>query len=859
MLIDTTDPLHSLELINRIQCLGVAYHFEKEIEKILLKIYETNVGYDDLYAVALHFRLLRQQRYHISSDVFSKFLDKKREFISCLNNDVKALLSLYEASHLSMPGEEILDKALEFSKIQLKTLASNMDPYLSEMVSSSLAIPLVRRGNRLKAKHYLSIFEKESICNETLLNFAKLDFNILQATHQEEARSLSIWWKDLNLTKSLPFTRDRLIEGYFWTLLVYFEPHYSRARLMMTKIFSLISILDDIYDAYGTVEELQLLTDVIESWQLENVGKLPQYMQHEFLASYSNFKEFENKLEQEQYSFRVHYLKEEEKKMAKAYFQEAIWANDGYVPKLKDYLGVSIITAGYGYLACASYIGMQDEISKEFFDWVTSMPQIIKSANFITRLANDIGSNEFEQKRKHVASAVQCYVMEYRCSNEEARNKLMEMVEEEWKILNREFMFSKKNIPIHLLWTIINLTNAIEFVYKDAQDNYTESTKSMKDNIIDVLIEPVQIHMDVKVINRGDFEGRRTSKRKLDSKLLKKGLVIVSKCQCCYHFENINHVFINGPIAIKVWNYFDNIFKVMVDGYYASFTTKIRDWIIPIKEHIRNIIPVFICWYLWASRNDSKHNNIRMDAMNIISKVKNKVIQLYNANLIKPISFKNHYNAATALGLVFSNRTIQSREKLIYWKRPVIGYFKLNTDSSYNSDTAGCGGIIRDHNGKIVVAFAGPSSGTNVITAEIDSLNFGVKLCLSLGYINIWVEVDALLLFQYINGNAVADALAKMGIRPYVEFWEFVFFAGLAGHWLFFSWVLGYETNAISIPMVNPLFLELRARFVQGTFRGFLSGQGDVSGNFTAWMMAGGLDELISIEANVSFVLGKIY
>ncbi|XP_020674813.1 valencene synthase isoform X2 [Dendrobium catenatum] len=451
MLIDNTHPLHSLELIDRIQCLGVAYHFEKEIEEKLLKFYETSASYDDLYTVALNFRLLRQQRYHISCDVFSKFLDEKGEFMSCLNDDVKALLSLYEAAHLSMPDEKILDKALDFSKIQLKTLASNMDPYLSKMVSSSLEIPLVRRGDRLKAKLYISIFEKESICNETLLNFAKLDFNFLQASHQEEARSLSIWWKDLNLTKSLPFTRDRLIE------------------------------------------------DVIESWQFENVGKLPQYMQHEFIALYKNFKEFENKLEQEQYSFRVHYLKEEKKKVAKAYFQEAKWANDGYFPKLKDYLGVSLISSGYSYLACASYIGMQDEISKEFFDWVTGMPLIIKSAEFIARVVNDIRTNEFEQKRKHVPSAVQCYVMEHGCSKEEASKKLMEMVEEEWKILNREFMFSKKKIPIHLLRTIVNLANAIEFIYKDTQDNFTESTKTMKDNIIDLLVEPVQIHMDVRL------------------------------------------------------------------------------------------------------------------------------------------------------------------------------------------------------------------------------------------------------------------------------------------------------------------------------------------------------------------------
>ncbi|KAI0502218.1 hypothetical protein KFK09_017165 [Dendrobium nobile] len=499
MLIDNTHPLHSLELIDRIQCLGVAYHFEKEIEEKLLKFYETSASYDDLYTVALNFRLLRQQRYHISCDVFSKFLDEKGEFMSCLKDDVKALLSLYEAAHLSMPDEEILDKALDFSKMQLKTLASNMDPYLSKMVSSSLEIPLVRRGDRLKAKLYISIFEKESICNETLLNFAKLDFNLLQASHQEEARSLSIWWKDLNLTKSLPFTRDRLIEGYIWALIVSFEPHFSRARLMMAKVISLITILDDIYDVYGTIEELQLLTDVIESWQFENVGKLPQYMQHEFLALYRNFKEFENKLEQEQYSFRVHYLKEKKKKVAKAYFQEAKWANDGYFPKLKDYLGVSLISCGYSYLACASYIGMQDEISKEYFDWVTGMPLIIKSVEFIARMVNDIRTNEFEQKRKHVPSAVQCYVMEHGCSKEEASKKLMEMVEEEWKILNREFMFSKKKIPIHLLRTIVNLANAIEFIYKDTQDNFTESTKTMKDNIIDLLVEPIQIHMDVRL------------------------------------------------------------------------------------------------------------------------------------------------------------------------------------------------------------------------------------------------------------------------------------------------------------------------------------------------------------------------
>lgn len=90
------------------------------------------------------------------------------------------------------------------------------------------------------------------------------------------------------------------------------------------------------------------------------------------------------------------------KRLSKAYFQEAKWANDGYVPKFDEYLRVSLITSAYSCLLCAACIGMQDEISKDFFDWVISMPQIIKSINFISRVMNDIASHEVSFKSKCV-------------------------------------------------------------------------------------------------------------------------------------------------------------------------------------------------------------------------------------------------------------------------------------------------------------------------------------------------------------------------------------------------------------------------------------------------------------------------
>nr|GMC76504.1 (-)-germacrene D synthase-like [Ipomoea batatas] len=64
--------LKKLELIDKIQRLGVDYHFENEIEASIRHIFDNyddcNKGDDEnnLYIVALRFRLLRQEGHHIS-------------------------------------------------------------------------------------------------------------------------------------------------------------------------------------------------------------------------------------------------------------------------------------------------------------------------------------------------------------------------------------------------------------------------------------------------------------------------------------------------------------------------------------------------------------------------------------------------------------------------------------------------------------------------------------------------------------------------------------------------------------------------------------------------------------------------
>ena len=64
-------PSQLLKFIDAVQRLGLAYHFEVEIEEAIQQIYcsfddSNDMDGDDLYNIALQFRLLRQQEYNIS-------------------------------------------------------------------------------------------------------------------------------------------------------------------------------------------------------------------------------------------------------------------------------------------------------------------------------------------------------------------------------------------------------------------------------------------------------------------------------------------------------------------------------------------------------------------------------------------------------------------------------------------------------------------------------------------------------------------------------------------------------------------------------------------------------------------------
>ena len=108
-----------------------------------------------------------------------------------LSSDVEGLLSLYEASHLAMHGENTLVEGWNFSIKNLKSLMGKLDSDSAKQVKQSLEIPLYLRMPRVEARSFIDVYQRDMTKNLSLLELAKLDYNLVQYVYQQEVKELA--------------------------------------------------------------------------------------------------------------------------------------------------------------------------------------------------------------------------------------------------------------------------------------------------------------------------------------------------------------------------------------------------------------------------------------------------------------------------------------------------------------------------------------------------------------------------------------------------------------------------------------------------------------------------------------------
>ncbi|MED6167491.1 hypothetical protein PIB30_003462 [Stylosanthes scabra] len=246
--------------------------------------------------------------------------------------------SLFEAAQLRIDGEDILEEAHDFTYTNLKSIINQLNSSLAGQINQSLRQPLHKAIPRIGARSYISFYKEDPSHNKELLAFANLDFNMLQKLHQKEVGSITKWWKRSDFATKVFYARDRVVEAYFWPFAMSSDPKHSTQRRKVGKLVTCTSFLDDTYDVYGTIEELELFKMAIQRMDISCIASLPECMKVVFNAIAELCAEIESlTTEGGKSSLASQYVKQAYFKVAEAYFVEAKWCHESYIPIYDEY------------------------------------------------------------------------------------------------------------------------------------------------------------------------------------------------------------------------------------------------------------------------------------------------------------------------------------------------------------------------------------------------------------------------------------------------------------------------------------------------------------------------------------------
>ncbi|CAI9299806.1 unnamed protein product [Lactuca saligna] len=495
MICKVSHPFRTLELIDDLRRLGIAYHFVDEINYLLEMIYhnyyETQDMWDimDLNHKALGFRLMRQHGYHVPQDIFRNFSDTTRNHKPHLYQDMMCTLNLYEASYHSFENESILDDIRDFTSNYLKENLEQIIENLSSMVTHALELPLHWRVPRVEAKWFIVEYENRSGMNPTLLELAKLDFNIGQAMHLEDLQHSSRWWRDTSWDKNLSFARDRLVENFLWTVGVNYLPHFSVERKTLLKVNAIITTIDDVYDVYATLDELELFTDIVDRWDINLVGKLPHYMKICFIGFYNSVNEMIYETLTKTGFMILPYLKKEWADLCKAYLVEARWYHSGHTPTLEEYLDNACVSIAAPVILMHLSFLTSITSKEEILQGIKRAENIVRYSSIILRLVDDLGTSSDEIARGDNPKSIQCYMHETGATETEARRYIQKLIMETWKKLNKERAGANSQFLREFSDGATNLVRMAQFMYGDG-DRHGRPDLT-KPHVVSLLVNPI--------------------------------------------------------------------------------------------------------------------------------------------------------------------------------------------------------------------------------------------------------------------------------------------------------------------------------------------------------------------------------
>ncbi|RWR97873.1 E-beta-ocimene/myrcene synthase [Cinnamomum micranthum f. kanehirae] len=283
-----------------------------------------------------------------------------------------------------------------------------------------------------------------------------------------------------------------MMECFFVALGVICEPQLSYPRVELAKVCQLITTIDDVYDVFGSLEELECFTDAVDRWEIKSIDRLPEYMKICFLALYNTTNEMGYEVLKDQGINIIPHL-HKWADFCKAMLVESKWYYSGHKPSLEEYLNNAWVSSSGPVILVHALLLSKQTISTQVLDGLDKCPDLIRWPSMIFRLCNDLGTYKDEKVRGDAPSSIDCYMKEANVSERDARNHIEDLVSDAWKKLNEE-LSSASPYPIHFINSAFNLARVVHCIYQHG-DGHTVQDSSTKDRLTSLLVQPIPLNV----------------------------------------------------------------------------------------------------------------------------------------------------------------------------------------------------------------------------------------------------------------------------------------------------------------------------------------------------------------------------
>ncbi|XP_060182081.1 uncharacterized protein LOC132611714 [Lycium barbarum] len=224
------------------------------------------------------------------------------------------------------------------------------------------------------------------------------------------------------------------------------------------------------------------------------------------------------------------------------------------------------------------------------------------------------------------------------------------------------------------------------------------------------------------------------------------------KCHCCRIPvpESTQHLFVNGTLALAAWKHFGSLMGI--SGIFRTLQEAFNSWwsVVPnnpISVLLIRICPIVVVWELWRTRCSSRFGKKKYFLPKLLHQIGQTILMIIRLQFL---NFKYDLSWEELIQLL-DKKIVFKFCRIVYWNKPASNFFKLNSDGTLRNESCGGGGVIRDAQGKMIMAYSIHFNNGTSNNAEAKALLFGIQWCIQHNITNIELETDSILLLSWVK------------------------------------------------------------------------------------------------------------